>query len=253
MIPISAIIISFNEADRIGETISSLSFCDEILVVDAHSIDRTREIALEAGARVLTRKWKGYSDQKNYAAAEASNDWVFSVDADERPSIELADEVRRWKQNGLSAGFAGLSAGFAGLSMPRRAFYLGRWISHSGWYPDRKVRVYDRRAARWEGDFVHEGLSVEGTVGRLHGDLLHFPYRSLDDHARRIDNYTRLAAARAKKAGRHFNPLRLMLSPPLFFLKTFFLQRGFLDGRAGLKIASMGARYAFLKEFRILR
>ena len=246
MIPISAIIISFNEADRIRETIASLSFCDEILVVDALSIDRTREIAIEAGARVLTRKWKGYSDQKNYAAAEASNDWVFSVDADERPSIELAAEVRRWKQNGLSDGVGG-------LSMPRRAFYLGRWISHSGWYPDRKVRVYDRRAARWEGDFVHEGLSVEGAVRKLHGDLLHFPYRSLDDHASRIDNYTRLAAARAKKAGRHFNPLRLLLSPPLFFLKTFLLQRGFLDGRAGLKIASMGARYAFIKEFRILR
>ena len=122
-----------------------------------------------------------------------------------------------------------------------------------GWYPDRKVRVYDRRAARWEGDFVHEGLRVEGPVQQLQGDLLHFPYRSLDDHHRRIDNYTRLAAVQAKKSWPALQPLRLLLSPPLFFIKTFFLQRGFLDGRAGLKIASMGTRYAFLKEFRILR
>jgi len=246
MIPISAIIISFNEVDRIRETIASLSFCDEILVVDAHSNDRTQEVARESGARVITRQWKGFSDQKNYAATHASNDWVFSIDADERPSIELADEIRRWKEGKPSKNITG-------LSMPRRAFYLGRWISHSGWYPDRKVRVYDRRVARWEGDFVHEGLLVEGSIQDLNGDLLHFPYRSIDDHHRRIDYYTRLAAAQADQSGRRFNPLRLVLAPPLFFIKTLFLQRGFLDRMAGLRIALMGARYAFLKEFRILR
>ncbi len=246
MTPITAIIISLNEADRIGETVASLGFCDEIVVVDAGSADQTREIARRKGARVVTREWKGYSDQKNHAAREASNDWVLSIDADERPSIELGNEIVRWKQTMPGTDLAG-------VSMPRRAFYLDRWIGHSGWYPDRKVRLYDRRRGGWEGDFVHEGLRLTGRVERFDGDLLHFPYRSIQDHHERIDRYTALSAAQARSNHRRFNPLKLVLGPVLFFVKTFLIQRGFLDGRQGARIAYMGARYVFLKEFRILR
>jgi hypothetical protein len=169
---------------------------------------------------------------------------VLSIDADERPSVELANQVVHWKHR---------SPDGAAWSMPRRVRYLGRWIRHSGWYPDRKARLYDRRRARWRGDYVHEALIVDGRVREFDADLLHFPYRSLSEHYETIDRYTRLAADDAVRRGRRFNPLRLALSPPLYFLKSFLIRAGFLDGMAGLRIAWMGARYVLLREFRILR
>ena len=246
MMQVSATIITLNEEDRIGETVSSLGFCDEVLVVDSGSTDRTCEIALACGARVLTREWTGYSDQKNYAADQVTNDWVFSVDADERPGIQLSNEIIRWKSNLVPSEAVA-------WSMPRRVWYLGKWINHSGWYPDRKVRLYDRRRARWKGDWVHERLEVDGSVTRFDGDLLHFPYRSLEEHHGTIDRYTSLAAAQFQSQGRGFNPLRLFLGPPLYFIKSFLIRGGLLDGFAGLRIATMGARYIFIREFRILR
>jgi glycosyltransferase involved in cell wall biosynthesis len=240
---VTATIITLNEADRIAEAIASLACCDEIIVVDSGSTDRTPEIARARGARVIERAWDGYSKQKNFAAEQARNDWILSIDADERLSIELADEIVSWKIQEHS---------FRAWSMPRRVFYLGRWIRHSGWYPDRKVRFYDRRFCGWEGDFVHESLKVEGAVGIFHGDLLHFPYRDWRDHMSRITRYTELAARAARSNGRRGNIGKLILAPPLTFIKSFFLQAGFLDGWRGLAIAYMGARYVFQKEFRIL-
>jgi glycosyltransferase involved in cell wall biosynthesis len=274
---ITATIITFNEEDRVAEAIASLSCCDEIIVVDSGSTDRTREIARAAGARVIEHPWEGYSKQKNFAAEQARNDWILSVDADERLSIELADEIVRWKKP-LPLGEAARSAGEGSefgetgtltgrafnywpdlsqaeraFSMPRRVFYLGRWINHSGWYPDPKVRLYDRRFCQWEGDFVHERLKAGGSIGMFHGDLLHFPYRDWNDHIARIARYTDLAAGAARSSGRRGSISRLLLAPPLTFIKSFFLRAGFLDGWRGLAIAYMGARYVFQKEFRILR
>ncbi len=242
---ISATIITLNEEDRIAEAIASLACCDEVIVVDAGSTDRTREIAAQRGARVFSRTWDGYSKQKNFAAEQARHDWILSVDADERVSVELAVELARWKRAGTSQA--------AAMKMPRRAFYLGKWIAYSGWYPDHKIRLYDRNRVHWSGDFVHESLEVGGAIGEFHGDLLHFPYRSWKDHINRIDRYTRLAAESARSAGRRGNPLKLVLGPPLFFLKTLTVNAGILDGWRGLAIAAMGARYVFLREFRILR
>ncbi|HYR44060.1 MAG TPA: glycosyltransferase family 2 protein [Terriglobia bacterium] len=240
---ITATIITFNEEDRIAEAIASLPCCDEVIVVDAGSTDRTREIAYKRGARVIEHPWEGYSKQKNYAAELARNDWILSIDADERLSIELADEIVSWKFSQRERAF----------SMPRRVFYLGRWINHSGWYPDRKIRLYDRRFCRWEGDFVHEWLKVDGGVGLFKGDLLHFPYRDWNDHVTRIGRYTDLAARAARSSGLRGSIVKLLLAPPLTFVKSFFLHGGFLDGWRGLAIAYMGARYVFQKEFRILR
>src|SRR5262249_29446528 len=132
---ITGTIITFNEESRIAEAIASLACCDEVVVVDSDSTDRTREIAEQAGARGIRRNWKGYSDQKNFAAEQAQHDWILSVDADERVSIELADEIVKWKKSGTAVPSA------AAFSMPRLVFYLGRWIKHSGWYPDRKIRL----------------------------------------------------------------------------------------------------------------
>lgn len=243
---ISGVIITLNEEGRIGEAIASLSCCDEVIVVDSDSTDRTREIAESRGARVIKRSWEGYSKQKNFAAAQASNDWILSVDADERLSVELSTEITAWKRSGQP------NSDLA-YSMPRRAFYLGKWIGHSGWYPDRKIRLYNRRHCRWAGDFVHEAMAVDGSVGRLNGDLLHFPYRDWNDHNRRIERYTELAAKAARSKGRHGNVLKLAISPPLAFLRSFVLHAGFLDGWRGAAISYMAARYVFKKEFRILR
>jgi glycosyltransferase involved in cell wall biosynthesis len=243
MPPITATIITFNEQDRIVECLASLSCCDEVIVVDSGSTDKTRELAIAKGARVRIRSWEGYSKQKNFAADQAQNDWILSIDADERLSIELANEIVEWKkQESLARAF----------SMPRRVFYLGRWIKHSGWYPDRKVRLYDRRFCRWEGDFVHESMKVDGWVDRLRGDLFHLPYRDWNDHVARIARYTELASKAARSTGRRGSAVRLVLGPPLTFIKSFFLHVGFLDGWRGLVIAYMGARYVFQKEFRIL-
>jgi glycosyltransferase involved in cell wall biosynthesis len=241
---ITAAIITFNEEDRIAEALASLSCCDEILVVDSGSTDRTCEIASSRGARVLNHPWEGYSKQKNFAAEHAENDWILSIDADERVSMELADEILKWKRNGTHR---------CAVSMPRRAFYLGKWINHSGWYPDRKVRLYDRRLCRWEGDFVHERMRVGGPMHRFCGDLLHFPFRNWSEHTAKIDRYTQLATAAALAAGTPGSYPRLVLAPPAAFLKSLLLNAGFLDGWRGVAVAYQGARYVFMREFRILR
>jgi glycosyltransferase involved in cell wall biosynthesis len=244
MTAITGAIITFNEEGRIAESIRSLACCDEVIVVDSGSTDHTREIAAACGARVLVRKWEGYSRQKNFAARQAAHDWILSVDADERISAELSNEILRWKASPTAA---------AAFSMPRRVFYLGRWIHHSGWYPDRKTRLYDRRRTRWEGDFVHERLQVDGPIDTFEGDLLHFPYRDWRDQCARIDRYTDLASQAARHEGRRGNALKLVVGPPAVFLKTFLAQAGFLDGWRGLVISYMAARYVFKRELRILR
>lgn len=245
MIPVSATIITLNEADRIEEAIRALDFCDEVVVVDSGSRDATCEIAAGLGARVLTRSWSGYADQKNFAAGKAAHDWILNVDADERPTPELVGEILRWQTQETSR--------HAAYSMPRLTNYLGKWIRHSGWYPDRKVRLYDRRLSQWEGNFVHEALVVNGTVGAFAGDLLHYPFRSAADHHERVERYTHLAARAAEDRGQRFSVFRLVAGPPAAFFRAYVLRAGFLDGWHGLRIAYMGARYVFLREVRVSR
>src|SRR5262245_56797569 len=243
---ITGTIITLNEERRIAEAITSLSCCDEVLVVDSGSTDRTRDIARTLGARVCEHQWQGYSRQKNFTAEQAGNDWILSIDADERLSVELADEIVRWKKTVPAEATVA-------WSMPRRAYYLGRWIRHSGWYPDRKIRLYNKRRCYGEGDFVHERVKVNGDVDRFRGDLLHVPYQDWRDHEKRIDRYTELAAQAARSTGLRGNVLKLVLGPPTTFIRSFILHAGFLDGWRGLAIAYMGARYVFQREFRILR
>jgi glycosyltransferase involved in cell wall biosynthesis len=235
---ISATIITLNEQKNIIRAIESLRCCDEVLVVDCGSNDRTTEAARNLGARVIESEWRGFAGQKNLAAAEAANDWILSIDADEALSEALEAEIWRIKKEGPK---------FDAYTMPRMAKYLGRWIMHSGWYPDRKVRLYDRRKAKWIGDFVHESVRVDGAIGHLKCNLLHHTCDSLSEHLRTLDRYTTLAAEEMVSQGRKVSWADLALNPAWTFLRTYFLKAGFLDGAEGLAIAYMGAFYNFLK------
>ena len=235
---ISATIITCNEERRIARSIESLRCCDEIVVVDSGSTDRTVEIARQLGATVIESPWPGYSKQKNLAAARASNDWILSLDADEALSEALEAEIWQLRKSGPA---------FDAYTMPRMARYLGRWILHSGWYPDRKVRLYDRQKATWVGDFVHESVHVDGSLGHLKSNILHYACESVSEHLRTLDQYTTLAAqevvAQRQKIAWH----HLLLEPAWTFLRTYLFQAGFLDGLEGLMIAYMAATYTFLK------
>ncbi|MBV9761531.1 MAG: glycosyltransferase family 2 protein [Acidobacteriaceae bacterium] len=238
---ISATIIAFNEERNIARVIESLRCCDEILLLDSGSNDRTVEIAANLGARVVEASWHGYAAQKNIAAELASYDWILSLDADESLSEALEAEIWQIKKSGPA---------FDGYTVPRLAQYLGRWILHSGWHPDRKVRLFDRRKAKWVGDFVHESVTVDGEIGELKSNLLHFTCSSLSEHLRSMDRYTTLAAQElvARRVDITFG--LLLFDPPWTFFRTYFLKLGFLDGPEGLAIAYMAAFYNFVKYFK---
>lgn len=238
MLKISATVVALNEEANLPRAIEALRCCDEIVVVDSGSSDRTVETAARLGARIIETEWRGYAAQKNFAAEQAAHDWILSIDADEALSESLEAEIWEIKRGGPQAD---------AYTIPRLAQYMGRWILHSGWYPDRKVRLYDRRKARWVGEYVHESVEVTGKVAHLESNLLHYTCASLSQHLKTTDRYTTLAAQELV-AGRRKIPLwRLLLSPPWAFFKTYFLQRGFQDGFEGLVIAYMAAVYVFVK------
>jgi glycosyltransferase involved in cell wall biosynthesis len=235
---ITATIITLNEERNIARAVESLRCCDEILMVDSGSSDRTLELAQNLGVRVIEAPWRGYAKQKNLAAENASHDWILSIDADEALSERLEGEIWNLKKNGTECD---------AYTMPRLAQYLGRWIFHGGWYPDRKVRLYHRSKARWVGEFVHESVKVDGRVGRLDANLLHYTCDSLSEHLKTMDRYTTLAAeemvARKKKIPIH----KVAVDPLWTFVKGYVIQRGFQDGLEGLAIAYMSSLYTFLK------
>lgn len=235
---ISATIITFNEERNVPRAIESLRCCDEILVVDSGSTDRTVEIARQFGARVIEAGWRGYAGQKNFASEQASHDWILSIDADEALSEDLEAEIWQLKKNGPR---------YDAYTVPRLAQYLGKWILYSGWYPDRKIRLFDRRKARWVGDYVHESVVCDGRVGHLQGNLLHFTCGSLSEHLKTMDRYTTLAAEELAARGARIGYRHLLAEPAWTFFRTYVLKRGFLDGVEGLAIAYMAALYTFLK------
>jgi len=241
---ISATIVTLNEERNIARAIDSLSCADEVLVVDSGSTDQTREIAIRCGARVVEEPWRGYAAQKNFAARSATHDWILSLDADEQLTPELAAEILALKKSGPAAD---------GYSFPRLAQYLGRWIRHSGWYPDSKIRLYNRANAEWAGDYVHESVRVRGSVGELHADLLHFTCDSLSEHLRTLDRYTTLAARELIGQKTQVSLLHLAIDPLWTLIRVYILQRGFLDGPQGLAIAWMAALYTFLKYAKAMK
>ena len=240
--PLTVTIITLNEAAHIGAAIDSAAFADELIVVDSGSTDGTTDMARAKGARVLTRAWTGYVDQKNFAAEQARHDWIFSLDADERITPALAAEVRRE----LTA-----EPPVHGYRVPRVTFHLGRWIRTTDFYPDYQTRLYDRRFARWRGRYVHESVNVDGASGQLKHDLEHYSFSDLRDQIARINHYSTLSAKQMYEGGRRTGPMEILVHPPAAFLRNYILRRGFLDGTAGLTISMMNAWSVGLKFMKL--
>jgi glycosyltransferase involved in cell wall biosynthesis len=241
---ISATIITFNEAENIRAACESVSWANEILVVDAESRDRTREIAAECGARVISRAWPGFAAQKQFAADEARYEWIFSLDADER----VSDELRHSIEDLLYTNEAQLADGYR---VARRSFYMNRWIKGGGWYPDYQLRLYNKARGSWQGAYIHESVKMEASarVETLSGDILHYSVRDAAHHHRMIgERYAPLAARQMFESGRRTSRLRIITAGKFAFIRSYLLKGGFRDGLAGFAIARFAAHHAFLKH-----
>ncbi len=244
--PISGCVICWQEADRIADCIRSLSFCDEVIVVDSGSTDGTARIAAELGARVIVNEpFPGHREQKQRAVDHARHDHVFCLDADERCTPELAERVRELAQRGLGPAY----------ETPRRNHYLGAIPRHGLFVPDRKVRLFDRRHARWGGRNPHDHVELApGVVAeRLPEAIEHLSYRDFAHHLRTIDSFTRIAARALAAEGRRATPFDLLVRPPAVFVKSLVLKLGVLDGWRGVVIAAMAAYTDWKKYWRLWR
>lgn len=234
--PVSAVIIAFNEADRIGDCLASLAFCDDIVVVDSGSTDGTRALCEAAGARVFDRAFTGFRSQKQFAVEQAAHDWVLCLDADERVSPELKAAILAERDRGF--------ADAAGYRFARLSEYFGRFLRRGNAYPDRVLRLFDRRRGGWRGTReIHEAASVDGAVKTLPGDLIHYPYRSLMQQLQKTERYARMMAEHEFARGKRASLGKLILSPAWRFWRGYVFRLGFLEGWHGLVYAYVRANY----------
>lgn len=237
---LSAAIITLNEEEKIGGALESLQgVADEIVVVDSYSSDATERICRRHTQRFLQRQWEGYRQQKQFATDSASFEWVLSLDADEVLSPGLREEILAWK--------AAAEEPSCGYLLPRKTFFLGRWIEHTTWYPDWQLRLFRRSRGRWQGRRLHETFAVEGPVGRLRNELRHYTYASLSEYLEQLERFSSLAAADYYETGRKAGWKEMALYPPLTFLNNFVFRRGFLDGVPGLAVSVLSATSVFFK------
>src|SRR5262249_9525640 len=224
---ITATIITLNEAENIQAAVASVSWADEILVIDSEPPDATRELAAQAGARLIINRWPGFSRQKQFAVEAATHEWIFSLDADERVSPELNASIaalRAQSESQLADGYR----------VARRAFYLGRWIRGGGWYPDYQLRLFHRRRGHWGERVIHESVTMDqgARVEALRGDLLHYSMRDPEHHRQMIDErYAPLGAEQMHREGKRTSSLQIAAAGPLAFIRSFVLKGGFRDGR----------------------
>lgn len=224
---ISVCIITFNEVDRLGDCIDSVQFCDEIIVVDSKSTDGTQELATEKGAYVLERTFDGYRTQKAFAVKQASYDWVLCLDADERVTGSLRQAIEAEQSQGFDSA--------AGYRFARLTAYFGGFLRHGNAYPDRVLRLFDRRRGGWRGEReIHESVKVDGAVKLLKGDLEHHPYRSFAEQMHKQERYASMMAQHLHAKGRDAPLAKIIFNPWWRFIRGYILRAGFLDGTRGL-------------------
>jgi (heptosyl)LPS beta-1,4-glucosyltransferase len=241
---ISASIIVYNEADNIADLCESISWADEIVIVDSDSSDNTSEIARRYTDKVFNREFRGYKDKHEFADSQTTGDWIFWIDADERVSPELREAIEKLKTRKPDT----LPDGF---KIARRTKYFGRWIKHSGWYPDYQMRLYRKAASFWDGIAPHETARVKGKVEILEGEFLHFPKDDLSAYHRKIDSYASLAAKYWIEKGKKVGGFYLISRTIAAFFRTYILKQGFRDGMAGLIISIFTAYGVFLKYAKV--
>jgi glycosyltransferase involved in cell wall biosynthesis len=236
--PISVSIICFNEEENIRRCLESIKWADEIIILDSFSTDKTLEICREYTDKIYQHVFDGYIEQKNRALDLCTNDWVLSVDADEVVSDKLAESI---------ADVYTDSTEYTGFKVPRRVFYLGKPINHGGWYPDYKIRFFNKNHARWGGINPHDTVILDGKSSLLKGDLHHYPYSDISSHMNQINKFTGILSEEYENKGEKPGILNLTIRPFYKFIKMYLLKLGFLDGKRGFLIAVMGSFYVFLK------
>ena len=245
---LSVVIITLNEEDRLEDALKSCSgIADEIVVVDSYSTDNTCMVAENYNAVIYKNTFVDYGSQKNFALDKASNEWILNLDADERVSDRLKEEILEFKQKEIIRA--------DGFRINRKTFYLDRWIRHSGWYPDRKLRLFKKSKSKWQGR-IHEGLLLDGKTEYMPGDILHFTYRDMTDHIDRLNRYSRMQARDIVDKKKKLLYLRAFLLPPVTFIRFYIWKMGVLDGLPGLIIAlvsSWGTAMKYLKAIELKR
>jgi glycosyltransferase involved in cell wall biosynthesis len=241
---ISAVLITYNEEDKIETALRSVAgVADEIVVVDSFSSDATAELCRRYPVRLIQRVWPGYCAQKQFAADQACFDWILSLDADEKLSLDLHEEIKEWKR-----GEEGCEVGYR---VPRMTYFMGRWIRHTTWYPDWQLRLFRKSKGCWVGGRIHESVQVHGAVGTFSGHLLHCSYSSVSEYLKQLERFSALAAADYFDGGTRVGLLRLGLYPPLLFFKNFVLRAGFLDGLPGFVVSFLAGVSAFFKYLKL--
>jgi len=235
---LSVVIITLNEEANLARTLASVAWADEVVVLDSGSTDRTREVAESRGAKFFVEPWRGFAAQKNSALQKASSEWILSLDADEEVEPALAEEI----QDALR-----VDPSVAGFWIPRKNFFLGRWMKHGGYYPDRKLRLFRRGAGKFEDRLVHEDIQLDGPSAQLQNHLLHYAYPTLDSYIEHMNRYSTLGAQMAARRPRGFSLIDIVLRPKLTFLYNYVLRGGFLDGREGLLLHAYHATYVSWK------
>jgi glycosyltransferase involved in cell wall biosynthesis len=242
---VSGFVITYNEEANIADCLESIRWADELVVVDSYSEDGTVDLARRYTDRVIQRPFEGYVSQASFAFEQTTGDWVIWLDADERLTPEATEEARAF----LEMPDAG---GYDGFAFKRKTWFLGRWITHGGWYPQYRVRLMRRQAAAITGQEPHIRAVVAGRTKRLKGEILHFSYPGgILDYVRRSADHAERGALTRFRAGRRFSWVRFLLEPPLVFLKSYFLGLGLLDGLAGFVVAVGTAHYRFIRNVRL--
>lgn len=236
---LSVVIITFNEEKNIGRCLESIQgIADDVVIVDSFSTDATESISKKYNVNFISRKWEGYSASKNFANAQAKYDWVLSLDADEALSEELKKSILKAKEGNELKTY----------KFHRLTNYCGSWIKHCGWYPDTKIRIFDRRITKWEG-IIHEKLVIDSKQEAilLKGDLLHYSYYSIEQHYAQTEKFSSLAAQNMFEKGKKASALKMYLSPVVKFISDYIIKLGILDGAAGFTICRISAKHSFLK------